>query len=297
MNNLIKDLRKMVNSELKITSGGKTFSSDENSSYQFKYDFENFTLYTSSILEKSLINLLAYIINDELEKKSNHHYLIDVIAGKNLNYDLVKKNDYYLILISSSNPDDVAKLLNNYLDNHDISFIYKQENIILVGSENIYEDVKKLNSLLQAELMIKIKLTYSNKISDLSKLRSNYLKLKELNKLSNIFATKNNVVSINDFELERLILNLNQSISSEYLKENSFVFDLDQEDKNMIEALIDNNLNIAQTSRSLYVHRNTLLYRIEKFKNHFSYDLLNFNDVLKIKLLLILAEITNYNNR
>ena len=77
------------------------------------------------------------------------------------------------------------------------------------------------------------------------------------------------------------------------MTENLASFDfsaLDNEMRNTIKALFNNQLNLVETAKELYIHRNTLIYRIDKFQKITGLDLRNFDDAIICKVAMILAE-------
>ncbi|MBR5439927.1 MAG: helix-turn-helix domain-containing protein [Clostridia bacterium] len=65
----------------------------------------------------------------------------------------------------------------------------------------------------------------------------------------------------------------------------------DEEIMTTAEAFLNNDLNVSETARALYVHRNTLIYRIEKIKKITGMDIRTFNDALAFKIISVLAKI------
>ena len=65
---------------------------------------------------------------------------------------------------------------------------------------------------------------------------------------------------------------------------------LDRETLMTIQAFFDNNLNVSETSRKLFVHRNTLVYRLEKIKKLTGLDLREFDDAITFKVALMVKK-------
>ena len=70
--------------------------------------------------------------------------------------------------------------------------------------------------------------------------------------------------------------------------------ELDDETLMTINKFFENNLNVSETSRQLYVHRNTLVYRIEKIQKSMGLDLRNFDDALTFKIALMVVNYMKY---
>ena len=70
--------------------------------------------------------------------------------------------------------------------------------------------------------------------------------------------------------------------------------ELDDETLNTINMFLENNLNVSETARQLYVHRNTLLYRLEKLQKVTNLDIRIFDDALTLKIALMVVSYMKY---
>ena len=70
--------------------------------------------------------------------------------------------------------------------------------------------------------------------------------------------------------------------------------ELDEETLTTINTFLENNLNVSETSRQLYVHRNTLLYRLEKLEKYTGLDIRIFYDALTLKIALMVVRYMRY---
>ena len=71
-------------------------------------------------------------------------------------------------------------------------------------------------------------------------------------------------------------------------------YDLDEETLNTINKFFENNMNVSETSRQLFVHRNTLVYRIERIQESTGLDLRCFDDALTFKIALMVVNYIKY---
>ena len=69
---------------------------------------------------------------------------------------------------------------------------------------------------------------------------------------------------------------------------------IDGETLAIIRTFFENNLNLSETSRQLYVHRNTLVYRFEKIQKRFGLDLRSFEDALTFKIAMLVSGYLRY---
>ena len=97
----------------------------------------------------------------------------------------------------------------------------------------------------------------------------------------------------NDHELVNILFNMLPVSALAELKskvfDSSFVAIMKDADLTQsVEALFENNLNLSETSKKTFLHRNTLLYRLNKIQSTTGYDLRNFNDAMSFKLLMLI---------
>ncbi|MDT2192264.1 helix-turn-helix domain-containing protein [Paenibacillus larvae] len=68
---------------------------------------------------------------------------------------------------------------------------------------------------------------------------------------------------------------------------------LDTETQTTLEQFFGLDCNVSETAKKLYIHRNTLLYRLDKFKQETSLDVRNFHHAVLVKIALLLYKVTN----
>ena len=107
-----------------------------------------------------------------------------------------------------------------------------------------------------------------------------------------IFYQEKSVVSYETLGIGRLIYQLQPSLCETFLEEifgDDIPEHLDEETLNTINKFFENNLNVSETSRQLFVHRNTLVYRIEKLQKATGLDIRTFDDALTFKIALMVV--------
>ena len=110
-----------------------------------------------------------------------------------------------------------------------------------------------------------------------------------------IFKNGKRIHSYHDLSLEKLMYSVPGEDAREYLTDNLSSADisaLDNEMRSTIKALFQNQLNLADTAKDLYIHRNTLVYRLDKIQKLTGLDLRKFDDAVCCKVALILSEYT-----
>lgn len=108
-----------------------------------------------------------------------------------------------------------------------------------------------------------------------------------------VFDTEKSIVSYDNLGIARLIYQLPTTLCDMFLKEvfkRGSIDNLDQETLFTIQKFFENNLNVSETSRKLFVHRNTLVYRLEKIKKLTGLDLREFDDAIVFKVALMVKK-------
>ncbi|HCW80143.1 MAG TPA: CdaR family transcriptional regulator [Ruminococcaceae bacterium] len=113
-----------------------------------------------------------------------------------------------------------------------------------------------------------------------------------------VFDTERSIVSYDHLGIARLIYQLPTTLCEAFLKEvfkKGSIDSLDHETLFTIQRFFENNLNVSETSRKLFVHRNTLVYRLEKIKKITGLDLRQFEDAIVFKVALMVKKYLNSN--
>ncbi len=113
-----------------------------------------------------------------------------------------------------------------------------------------------------------------------------------------VFDTEKPIVSYENLGIARLIYQLPTTLCDMFLREvfkRGSIENLDQETLFTIQRFFENNLNVSETSRKLFVHRNTLVYRLEKIKKLTGLDLREFDDAIVFKVALMVKKYLDSN--
>lgn len=146
--------------------------------------------------------------------------------------------------------------------------------------------------MLGAEAMTQAWVAYSNTADDLRELSSAYKEARTALEIGKIFYAERAVFGYRTLGIGRLIYQLPVSICEMFIEEifgDESLDSIDGETLAIIRTFFENNLNLSETSRQLYVHRNTLVYRFEKIQKKFGLDLRTFEDAMTFKLAMLVA--------
>lgn len=156
----------------------------------------------------------------------------------------------------------------------------------------ILHTANMLVDMINAETMQKAHVSYGNYAEELKDLPRAYHEAKVASEVGRIFYSDKNVTAYSMLGIGRLIYQLPVPMCDMFLQE---VFgeervQLDEETLTTINTFFDLNLNLSETARQLFVHRNTLAYRLEKIQKLTGLDIRSFEDAMTLKLALMVAE-------
>lgn len=163
--------------------------------------------------------------------------------------------------------------------------------------EDLNDIAYMLVDMLNTEAMTSAWVSYSNIAGDISQLANAYKEARTALEVGKIFYSMENVFGYNRLGIGRLIYQLPISICEMFIDEifrDETLDSIDEETLITIKTFFENNLNLSETSRQLYVHRNTLVYRFEKLQKKFGLDIRTFEDALTFKLAMMVVDYIKY---
>lgn len=152
-------------------------------------------------------------------------------------------------------------------------------------------------AMMNAEAMMNVRVAYGTVVQELKDVSKSYKEAKMALDVGKIFYVERSVVAYSTLGIGRLIYQLPVNLCKIFIEEifgENVPSDLDEETLTTINKFFENNLNVSETSRQLFVHRNTLVYRIEKIQKSTGLDLRNFDDALTFKIALMVVNYMKY---
>ena len=166
----------------------------------------------------------------------------------------------------------------------------------MVSGEDLASTAAMIHDTLQTEGMASATVAYDAAVIGFRELPASYSRTVAAMHIRDLFGMEDPCTGYRTLGLSKLVSRLPKDACEEYLAEEfpDFSFsDLPSETINTINTLFDNGLNLAETARSLYVHRNTLVYRIEKFSKESGLDLRNFDDAVRCRIGMLITKLVN----
>ncbi|MBQ9359762.1 MAG: helix-turn-helix domain-containing protein [Lachnospiraceae bacterium] len=159
------------------------------------------------------------------------------------------------------------------------------------------ETAEMLVDTMNTQAMVKVRVSYGRVVSEIKQVSASYKEAKMAMEVGRIFYQEKAIVSYATLGIGRLIYQLQPSLCETFLHEiygEDIPDHLDEETLNTINKFFENNLNVSETSRQLFVHRNTLVYRIEKLQKMTGLDIRIFDDALTFKIALMVVNYMKY---
>ena len=215
----------------------------------------------------------------------------------------------FLVETRQSKDEHALATIKNIFSARTHDFITSIDNrgIIVVReltSAETYDDLENiahmLVDMLGTEAMTQAWVAYSNTANDLKDLSNAYKEARTALEIGKIFYAERNVFGYRTLGIGRLLYQLPVSICEMFIQEifgDESLDSIDGETLAIIRTFFENNLNLSETSRQLYVHRNTLVYRFEKIQKRFGLDLRTFEDAMTFKLAMLVSRYLRYQTK
>lgn len=179
-----------------------------------------------------------------------------------------------------------------------------ERNIIVVkelAAKDDYEKVQQtalmLVDMLNTEAMTSVRVSYGTIIHTIMDVSRSYKEAKLAIEVGKIFYINNRIMPYNCLGIGRLIYQLPLPLCKMFMEEvfgEKLPDDFDEETITTINKFFENSLNISETARQLYVHRNTLVYRLEKLQKSTGLDIRVFDDALTFKIAMMVVSYMKY---
>jgi len=226
--------------------------------------------------------------------------------AENLHIETDVKRVVYIIETKHEKDTNALETIRTLFASRTRDFItaVDEKSIILVREvkpNETYEDLDKtaevVIDMLNTEAMSSAHIAYGTIVNDIREVSRSYKEANMALDVGKIFYSDKNVVAYNRLGIGRLIYQLPLPLCQMFIRE---IFDgkspddLDDETLSTINKFFDNSLNVSETSRQLYIHRNTLVYRLDKLQKTTGLDLRVFDDAITFKIALMVVKYMKY---
>ena len=162
-----------------------------------------------------------------------------------------------------------------------------------IADDELERIAQNMEDTLKGELFIKTVIGIGTVAEHLRELADSYKEAQTAIEVCKVFDSDKSILNYENLGIGRLIYQLPTTLCEIFLSEvfkKSAIDSLDQETLFTINKFFENNLNVSETSRKLFVHRNTLVYRLEKIKKLTGLDLRQFDHAIVFKVALMVRK-------
>lgn len=233
--------------------------------------------------------------------------LVDIYnRAKKLHIDTEVRRVIFIIETKHEKDSNTLDSVRGMLGNRTRDFVtaVDEKNIIVVkeledgdGYPELEKTAQNLYSMLKEEEGEDVLIAYGTIVGDIKEVSKSYKEAKLALDVGKIFCGEKKVIAFSALGIGRLIYQLPIPLCKMFIRE---IFegkspdDFDEETLTTINKFFENNLNASETSRQLYIHRNTLVYRLDKLQKSTGLDLRVFEDAITFKIALMVVKYMKY---
>ena len=245
----------------------------------------------------------ASLLKFSIEKKYNelHYYreqlIIDMLQGKGVAYEvysntfpfLAKSSTLFLIAVEGSSVDALGTIKELYEEEKAIALIYKDVIVVLGNFVEPEDHAKGMIDAISSELFAKVYISYIDMPEENLDIKGAYEEAREAMDIGRMYAYKNVIFNREKMLLEKAVYSIAPKAKKEILRKlEGKLSELDKDMINTLEEFISSGLNISEAAKRLYVHRNTLIYRLEKLSRDTGYDVREFKQAIIFTIAFLL---------
>lgn len=233
--------------------------------------------------------------------------LVDIYnRAKKLHIDVAVPRVVLIIETDKEKDNTVAEFLGGLFSPQSGDFItaIDESNVILIkslkpdeGYEAIEQTANTIVDMMNTEAMMNVRVAYGTIVQELKDVSKSYKEASMAMDVGKIFYIEKKVNAYGRLGIGRLIYQLPVNLCRIYIDEifgENDPTDFDEETITTVNKFFENNLNVSETSRQLFVHRNTLVYRLEKLEKSTGLDVRTFDDALTFKIAMMVVNYMKY---
>ncbi len=233
--------------------------------------------------------------------------LVDIYSrAKKLHIDTDVRRVVFIVEVSHEKENSSLELVRGLFAGKVNDFVtaVDERSIIVVRELQESEGYPEMHS--QAEVILKALpdekrqdavIAYGTIVWEIKDVSRSYKEARMALNVGKIFFSERQVIAYSSLGIGRLIYQLPIPLCKMFIRE---IFegkspdDFDEETLTTINKFFENSLNVSETSRQLYIHRNTLVYRLDKLQKSTGLDLRVFEDAITFKIALMVVKYMKY---
>ncbi len=227
------------------------------------------------------------------------------IKSKELHFNTDEMRIIFLIKFFGKTDMMPFEMLQNMFPDKSKDYVISvgEHDIVLVKDIKPGTEMKEIEKIatniadtLSTEFYTKVAIGISTVVDNIKDLARAYKEAQVALEVGKVFETEKNIINYENLGIGRLIYQLPTTLCEMFLQEvfkKGSLESLDRETLMTIQCFFENNLNVSETSRKLFVHRNTLVYRLEKIRKLTGLDLREFEHAITFKVALMVKKYLN----
>lgn len=226
--------------------------------------------------------------------------LVDVYnRAKKLHIEVTVPRIVFLIETKAEKDSTAVEFLRGMFSSQSGDFItaVDESSVILIkslgvsdGENEIEQTAQTIVDMMSTEAMMNVRVAYGTIVQELKDVSKSYKEAMMALDVGKIFYVEKKVNSYGSLGIGRLIYQLPANLCKIFIDEifgSNDPGDFDEEIVSTVNKFFENNLNVSETSRQLFIHRNTLVYRVEKLQKSTGLDVRTFDDALTFKIAMM----------
>lgn len=232
--------------------------------------------------------------------------LVDIYnRSKKLHVDINARRVVMIVETGEHKDGDAIDRVRSLFSGRTKDFVtaVDEHNIIVVKElldQETYEDIRKTAAVIIDALKDRddrIRVSYGTIVGEIKEVSRSYKEAGMALDVGKIFFADKRIIAYSALGIGRLIYQLPIPLCKMFIKEifdGKDLDDFDEETLSTINKFFENSLNVSETSRQLYIHRNTLVYRLDKLQKSTGLDLRVFEDAITFKIALMVVKYMKY---
>ncbi len=233
--------------------------------------------------------------------------LVDIYnRAQKLHIEVVQSRCVFVIETKSEKDMNALEMVKElfYSQTGDFVTSVDEKHIIVIKSlekndveDSLQETARMLVDMLNTEAMTTVRVAYGTIVDEIKGVSKSYKEAKMALDVGKIFYVEKSIIAYNTLGIGRLIYQLPVNLCHIFIHEifgDNIPDEIDDEILMTVNKFFENSLNVSETSRQLYIHRNTLVYRIEKLQKATGLDIRVFDDALTFKIALMVVNYMKY---
>lgn len=271
----------------------------------------------SYIIGKVAVSQIQQLIMAYKERFDRNHFfqnllmdnllLVDVYnRAKKLHIEAAVPRVVYIVETKAENDNTATELLRGLFSVQSGDFVtaVDENSVILIksfgpkdGNANLEQIAQTIVDMMSTEAMMNVRVAYGTIVQELKDVSKSYKEAMMALEVGKIFYVEKKVNSYGSLGIGRLIYQLPAKLCKIFIDEifgDNDPGNFDEEIVSTVNKFFENNLNVSETSRQLFVHRNTLVYRVEKLQKSTGLDVRTFDDALTFKIAMMVYNYMKY---